>query len=366
MSGWHRIVPIWLLGTAAAMGGPPPPGSAVQILAPRFFPGWQAQNVCYPFVVPDASAGGYRMYYAGSSSTQVNESLWDQWVTGYVTSSDTQKWAFPENYEQVLFARKLYEGEVVDPQENAGIFDSIFATGACVLIEGGTYRCWYTGWNGEFEQTGGGLCTQVHFRIGYATSPDGIAWTKHPGSAGAGSIVGLGDAGQGDAKGAAHPHVLKVGGTYRMWYEGFDGTTWRIMHATSPDGVTWTKQGVVLEPGGAGSRDQLGLRNPLVLQRGGQYELWYQGQGTSAPNFRVLRATSPDGVTWTKAAGEVALHPTPAVSGDERILVDSAIVLGDGSVQVFFARQTTKTQSLTYGGTLRTRHYHLYTETVNP
>src|SRR5690348_8933052 len=87
-----------------------PLDTAFRILSPRFFPGWQAQHVSYPFVLFDKSDNQYKMYYSGSSSTQVNQSLWDQWVTGVVTSSNTLQWTYPDNYEQVLFARKLMEG----------------------------------------------------------------------------------------------------------------------------------------------------------------------------------------------------------------------------------------------------------------
>jgi predicted GH43/DUF377 family glycosyl hydrolase len=358
------MLSLMLLCTAVALGNPPAPGSAVKILPPRRFPGWQAQNVCYPFVITEAD-GSYRMYYTGSASEQWNDSVAEQWVTGYVTSTDTLTWAFPENYEQVLFARKLMEGDLVDPGEQAAIFDSMYASGACVVREGGTYKVWYTGWNGQTEHAGGGISRKINFRIGYATSPDGTRWTKVAGSAGAGAVLGLGAGGSSDGKGVAHPHVLKIGSTYRMWYEGYEGTTWRIFAATSDDGVVWTKTGVVLSPGGSGSLDQLGLRNPMVLFRNSRYELWYQGQRSSAPNYHVLRATSTDAVSWAKVSGEVTLHPSPAISGDESVLVDSAIVLPDNSVQVFFARQETTTRSVTYA-TLSRKSFNIYTEVVSP
>jgi hypothetical protein len=351
--------------TGAASAALPPTGSSARILKPTFFPGWQCQNVCYPFVIAEPGTGKYRMYYAGSATEQINDSLADQWVTGYVTSSDTITWAYPINYEQVLFARRLMEGDVVDPDEAAGVFDSMYAIGACLMVEGSTWKAWYTGWNGQTETTGPGTCKKVNFRIGYATSPDGIRWTRVAGSAGAGAVLGLGNPGDLDAEGVAHPHVLNIGGTYHLWYEGYDGTTWRLFRATSTDGQSWSKQGVVLNPGGNASRDQLGLRNPLVLSRKGKYELWYQGQSASSPNFHVLRATSSDALIWNKASDEVTLHPDTAVSGSDSILVDSAIVQADGSVQVFFAKQTTSTRTATFA-TLTRKNYYIYTEVVNP
>ncbi len=356
----NGLLALFLSAAPAAL---PPPGQAVRILPPRQFPGWQSQNVVYPCVVADGA--GYRMFYTGSASEQWNDSVAEQWVTGYVTSTDTLTWKHRESYEQVLFARKLYEGDLLDPAEMAAAFDSMHASGACVIKDGALWKAWYTGWNGQTEHLGNGITRKINFRIGYATSSDGTQWTKTAGSAGAGAVVGLGDPGEPDAKGAAHPHVLKTGGSYRMWYEAYDGQTWRILYATSADGVSWSKQGLALGPGGSGVKDEQGLRNPLVFSRGANYELWYQGRSNSAPNYHILRATSPDGITWTKVSQEVVLHPTPPLAGDESILADSAIVQPDNSVQVFFAKETISNQNMTYG-TVKIRNYSIYTEVVNP
>src|SRR5688500_9048518 len=124
------------------------------------------------------------MYYSGSASEQWSDSSLDQWVTGFVTSTDTINWEYPDNYEQVLFARRLMEGNVVDSVDCAAVFDSIFAFGACVLKEGSTYKAWYTGWNGEFQHLGNGQSNKINFRIGYATSTDGTVWTKFAGTTG--------------------------------------------------------------------------------------------------------------------------------------------------------------------------------------
>ena len=346
-------------------GGAPPYQSASKILSPRFFPGFECQHVCYPYVFYDASAGHYKMYYAGSSTVEINESLFDQWMTGVATSTDTLTWTRKEDdYQPVIRAHKFLEGELVDPDVTSGEFDSIMAIGACVLKDDSTYKAWYTGWGGEFEHVGGGICNKINYRIGYATSPDGINWTKHVGSAGAGSVLGLGPPGSPDAKGVGQPHILKEGSTYRMWYEGFDGSIWRILYATSNDGVTWTRRGTALNPGTGSDPDALGCRNPVVITRNGHYELWYQGQSGSEPNYHVLRATSSDGLTWTKA-GEVALHPDDSLDGSERIHVDSIIVQADNSCRVFFAKENTTVRNLVYG-TVYDKNFHIYTEVVNP
>ena len=351
-----------------------PLNSGVRILSPRFFPGWQAQNVGSPFVFYDSTARHYKMYYAGSSSTQVNESLWDQWVTGVVTSSNALDWKYPDTYEPVLFAKKFMEGDVIDLRADANRFDAIFAVDAFVFKDGAVYKCWYSGWNGEFIHTGNGIAKKINQRIGYATSNDGYKWTKINGDAGAGSVLGTGKAGEADAYGAADPYIVKEDGMYRMWYTGFDGQTRRILYATSPDGINWDKKGVVLQTDGRDQDEKRGANSPVVIKRKGQYELWYQGQHASQPESRIVRAISKDGISW-RQDGEVKLHPAlpepswPWTSfrsgGNEKIVIGNIIVHPDQSCQLFYAPQFTGQRNATYG-VITAAISFIYTERINP
>ena len=350
---------------AATVGAAAPTGKATRILSPRFFPGWQARNVAFPSVIFDSNTGRYRMFYAGSPAGRINHSTWDQWVTLTATSRDGLAWTFPDDYEPILFAHRFREGEVADQRELAAHFDSVSAFGGSALRERDGYRLWYTGWSGALEPVSAGVTRNVGFAIGLATSPDGATWTKRPGNAGAEAVLAPGAAGEPDARGAGQPSVLRDGDSLRLWYECFDGARWRICSAASTDGTVWAKEGIALDVGAKGAPDALGLRNPVVVRRDGTYELWYQGQGAASPQYRVLRARSPDGRKWTRLAGEVALHPGDAVSGDERIHVDSVVLLPGGDSRVFFAKEIT-TQSETAYGAIASRSYHIYTEIVRP
>jgi hypothetical protein len=348
---------------AAAAATDPPAGKATRILSPTAFPGWQTHNVAFPSVLQDAT-GRYRMFYAGSPAARINASTWEQWVTLTATSRDGVSWTFPDDYAPVLLGHHFREGEVADPAMLAARFDSVSAFGGAALRDGAGYRLWYTGWSGASEPVSPGVSREVGYAIGLATSADGATWTKRAGNAGGSAVLTPGAAGEPDAKGAGQPSVLRDGASLRLWYECFDGARWRICSATSADGMAWTREGIAIDLGPDGAPDALGARNPVAVRRGAGYELWYQGQGSVAPHYRVLRARSDDGRSWTRD-GEVALHPETPVAGDERIHVDSVIVLPGGGSRVFFAREVSTTRETAYGP-VTNRRAHIYTEVVRP
>ncbi|MDO8684182.1 MAG: hypothetical protein Q7N50_11945 [Armatimonadota bacterium] len=330
------------------------------------YTGWERSNVAYPAVMYDSSTNKYNMYYAGSAGPWVNDSAWGIWHTGLAQSTDAYGFSrVTERSDPVLMSTKFYEGDLLNPQDIANRFDSVWAIGPSVIKDGSTYKMWYTGWSGETEHIGGGVDNKINYRIGYATSTDGKVWTKYTGSAGANSIFGLGAAGSQDAKGVGQPFVLKEGSTYRMWYEGFDGSLWRIFYATSSNGITWTRQGVALSPGGSGALDQYGARNPVVIFRNSQYELWYQGKSVSYPCYHVLRATSPNGITWTKVPAEVVFSPADMLDSDEDIYVDSVVVRPDNYCIAYFAKQNTSSWVAAYE-TIKDRKSYIMIEVVNP
>ena len=108
-----------------------------------------------------------------------------------------------------------------------------------------------------------------------------------------------------------------------MWYVGHDSTTYRILHATSPDGITWTKEGLVLDIGGLYESTQ--VRAPCVIKDGATYKMWYAGN--DGINIRILYATSADGEIWVKqglalnigGAGETVRVHAPSVIIDDGI-----------------------------------------------
>jgi len=105
------------------------------------------------------------------------------------------------------------------------------------------------------------------------------------------------------------PSVLKEGGKYRMWLSGGDpGDLSRIVvqvyHASSTDGLAWKiDPQPIVRPGPPGSWDDLRIETPSVVKVGGTYHLYYSGfnvAGAKEAIGSVGHATSPDGIHWTK------------------------------------------------------------------
>ncbi len=89
-----------------------------------------------------------------------------------------------------------------------------------------------------------------------------------------------------------------------MWYSATDASGKQtIGYAYSTDGITWTKYGKVLDVGGAGTWDAIGLAPGCAIKDAGTWYLFYQGRQSSSANPRwqggVATFTNPES-TYTK------------------------------------------------------------------
>jgi hypothetical protein len=255
----------------------------------------------FPWVIKDGST--YKMWYGGHDGTNVR--------TYYTTSSDGLTWTKYDNTIEAASDTTGTNGRI--PLGTAGKGDSTHAFYPSVIKDGSTYKMWYAGNDG------------TNYRIYYATSSDGLSWTKYdntiPAASDTSSTNGripLGTAGKGDVSIVQSPSVIKDGSTYKMWYTGSDGTNSRIFYATSPDGLTWTKYDNTIPAAtdNVSTNGRLGLGStgadtshayiPRVIKDGDVYKMWY---GMHNGNVREGYAISRDGLTWAKYNNAV-----PAVS----------------------------------------------------
>jgi DNA-binding beta-propeller fold protein YncE/predicted GH43/DUF377 family glycosyl hydrolase len=103
-----------------------------------------------------------------------------------------------------------------------------------------------------------------------------------------------------DRDGADMPVVLEVDGTWHMYYRGHRGRSTSIGHATSTDGVTWSRQGRVLRPGRDWDNQRIEPGSVEVLPNG-DLRLWYSG--TNGDYWQVGSAISSDGTSFVREGG---------------------------------------------------------------
>ena len=248
----------------------------------------------FPSVIKDGSM--YMMWYRGVDASNVSR-------IGLATSADGAIWT------------KDPANPVLDSGDPGGWEEKI--NSIVVIKDVATYKMWYAAGDGS-----------ATIRIGYATSPDGIAWTKHPGN----PVLDLGTAGTWDEKQVTTPHVIKDGTTYKMWYTGMDNdSNYGLGYATSPDGIAWTKYNgnPVLTPGASGAWDHYGVLDPCVLKDGSTYRMWYFGKPEPSVDS-IGYATSSDGIAWTKDANNPVLEPGAEGEWDDIGVAAPSVIL-DGS-----------------------------------
>ena len=155
-----------------------------------------------------------------------------------------------------------------EPSGVDGTFDRDGLEDPYVLLDGGgTYWMFYGGCNNDL-----GMC-----QIGAATSPDGLAWTRVQ----SGPVLPPGGPGDWDEIHTIDPVVILDGATFKLWYSSYDSNSIRrIGYATSPDGINWTKyaSNPVFEPD-PGQWDDGAVGNHAVLFDGSQYHMWYSSNG---------------------------------------------------------------------------------------
>jgi predicted GH43/DUF377 family glycosyl hydrolase len=163
--------------------------------------------------------------------------------------------------------------------------------------------------------------------IGHATSNDGVVWEMDP----ANPVLSRGADGEWDDDFLFAPVVLYDGTQFRMWYGGGDGSVQQVGYATSPDGTTWTKYAgnPVMGVAPSGSEDDWIVRAGSVLLEDVTYRMWFFGASNSTNTFHIGYAESPDGLQWTKHSAP-ALEPDVIPGSWEENVVANPFVAFDG------------------------------------
>lgn len=185
-----------------------------------------------------------------------------------------------------------------------------------VMKEGDVYRMWFS-WRPKNS-------------IALTESKDGINWSSP-------KIVLEPDHSTGWEESVNRPVVLKRSNEYHMWYVGENEKNSDIGYATSPDGVNWTRvsKKPVITPESPWEKDAVMCPSVIWNENRQLYMMWYSGGEQYEPDA-IGYATSPDGVNWTKNHEPVFLPSKNESDWDSYKVTGGQVLLLDDRYVMFY------------------------------
>jgi predicted GH43/DUF377 family glycosyl hydrolase len=178
------------------------------------------------------------------------------------------------------------------------------------------------------------------WEIAAAVAPDGINWTK------LGVVLAPDTATAAwDSTTIAFPSVIvdpeaPAAERFRMWYAGKHGDLYDgFGYATSPNGRDWERHGRVLAVGPRGDWDGAQIVDPCVIRAGDGYRMYYCGARDADGLFAVGLALSADGIHWVKYPDN-PLYALPAGPGPAGVYTADVLPRDDGTAILFASAPT--------------------------
>jgi predicted GH43/DUF377 family glycosyl hydrolase len=175
----------------------------------------------------------------------------------------------------------------------------------------------------------------TNYRIGIALYRNGFGWTKYDDNPVLTYVPGTWE-----HDNVKDPYLVYVNGVYYLYYTGFSlANCNQIGLATSPDGITWTKYAgnpvVTFVDTNNIHRFPVVVYDTNETNINKRWKMWYKDE-----NSEIGYAYSPDGYTWTKFAGNPVLQKGGGGTWDDNQLAPGTI----------YYRESTSTWYLYYQG----------------
>lgn len=208
----------------------------------------------------------------------------------------------------------------------AGSGDAPYNYAPSVLWDGGRYRMWWCSQLGIANPPGDDILLAESGSVdGPFAGPDGTGGTP----------VFSGSSGGFDAMHTCDPSVVKVAGTYYLYYTGAAGDHAHgdaIGLATSPDGRVWTRANggrpLVTAAGNVNRGNTYGAGQPSAVYVGGYFYLMFtdttgQATGANGAGQFVLRSPDPAFTKDVEALGDSGFRVVADTSSRARSVVDA-------------------------------------------
>lgn len=95
------------------------------------------------------------------------------------------------------------------------------------------------------------------------------------------------------------PYIIKDGEIFKMWYISGDNDLQQVAYATSSDGINWTKQGIVFGSNNPHPLIEYGVDGISILKENGIYKMWFNCKTYANVHAGIGYATSSDGINWS-------------------------------------------------------------------
>lgn len=296
--------------------------------------GWEASQTQEPVVVADPiNPGNLIMFYAAmaapvayghmaigrATATVANPTSWTEYSANPIlTMSDSIRldsvqyegstWYlyYTDYTNNTINLATSTDGFAFSPSASnpvlsptgQGCTDGTVVSQGAVIDDGGTWRMYYSYRTSVSTLQG----------IRYATSPDGVSWTKQ----GCSDILSVGATGSYDSTYIEWHQVFQIGSQYFLSYDAYNGWQWTAnLAASSSPGSGWAKSShnpIFSGSGVSGEWDQIHVATPGWYAIGGAWLLFYQGSA-AAPgsnnyafgNWSIGSASLPSGETPAQA-----------------------------------------------------------------
>jgi predicted GH43/DUF377 family glycosyl hydrolase len=268
----------------------------------------------------------YKMWYTGSGQTaawSVNHAC-----ISYATSTDGVTWTKDAGNPVLDVSPAAWDAYAIETV-------SVLRDDAAPPAE--RYKAWYAGRTTDVPNN-------PAYDIGYAVSPDGLAWTKYSGN----PVLTKGVTAEWDNSFIEGPSVVFDAGVYWMWYAGFDAvangqaTDGKVSLglATSSDGITWTKSSAnpVLVVGATGAWDSKTAQDPYVIRDASGFHLWYGGADYTFTRYgqQTGYAFSTDGIHWTKSTHNPILYRGSSGAWDANTASFPSVLVDGNTLKMWY------------------------------
>lgn len=248
--------------------------------------------------------GRYRMWYSSQIDGEVKSFI------NHATSKDGIDWT---NHKVVM--EPQYEWESQNLAEPFVMRDDNEKN------PDNRYKMWYTGHSRYISV------------IAYATSSDGINWTKHPDNPiiSSNPMDGFTEPGMGS--------IIYDEDQYKMWYHARtkeDGEPLRIiLYATSPNGVDWSNHEQIdwIE------NKETKVLDPFVIKPNDTFYMFYAHYGND-PYANIRYASSQDGLTWQNSTQNPVLTRGRYAAWDGSRINEPSILLYNSELKLWYTGYT--------------------------